>query len=133
MSKTWKAVELRVAKLFGSTRNPLSGRNGKQSASDSLHPRLFIETKHRKKQTLWTLFDGTRALAKKEGKTPVLAIAEHNRPGVLVCVHQNDVDALVVERLLQKPELFYEAQAAVMEESGDLANGEYGDGLDNHA
>ncbi len=119
MSKTWKAVERRVAALFGSTRNPLSGRNGKQTASDSLHPRLFVETKHRKKQSLWTLFDGTRKLAKKECKIPVLAIAEHNRPGVLVCVHQDDLDKLVVERLLQKPELFYEAQAMAMEESGD--------------
>jgi hypothetical protein len=49
MGKTWKAVERRVARFFGSERTPMSGGNSKHTRSDSLHPRLYIEVKSRKK------------------------------------------------------------------------------------
>ena len=48
MDKTWKVFEREVARFFGSTRTPLSGGNGKQTRSDTLHPVLFIECKYRK-------------------------------------------------------------------------------------
>lgn len=46
MNKTWKSVELRLAKMFGVRRTPLSGGNSAHTRSDTLHPRLFIELKH---------------------------------------------------------------------------------------
>lgn len=72
--KTWKAAERRVAKLFGTQRNPLSGRNSKHTASDSLHPRLFIETKYSKRFALVNVYKKAKELARKEGKLPVLIL-----------------------------------------------------------
>lgn len=46
MTKTWKAVEGRIAKIFHSTRTPLSGSNSKHTMSDTLHKELYIEIKH---------------------------------------------------------------------------------------
>ena len=46
MYKTWKSVELRLAKMFGVRRTPLSGGNSAHTRSDTLHPTLFIELKH---------------------------------------------------------------------------------------
>lgn len=45
-SKRWKAVEGELAKMFGSTRTPLSGGNSKHTRSDTLHKRYFVEIKH---------------------------------------------------------------------------------------
>lgn len=47
-TKTWKTVELRIAKDFGTDRTPLSGINSKHTGSDTLHDKLFIEVKHGK-------------------------------------------------------------------------------------
>ena len=77
--KVWKAAERRVAALFGVTRTPLSGGNGKQTRSDTLHPRLFIETKYRKYFANVTLFLETAALAVAEKKMPVLVLVEKAR------------------------------------------------------
>lgn len=77
--KTWKAVELRVAKFLGTERNPLSGGNSKHTRSDSLHPRIFVETKHGGGcPASWSgivkLFLATEVLAKKEGKTALVVL-----------------------------------------------------------
>ena len=88
---TWKKFEGRVARLFGSTRAPLSGINGGVTASDSLSPDFFIEVKMRKRHALWSLFDDTREKAKKEGKVPVIAVGETNRKGALICIHSDDL------------------------------------------
>lgn len=71
-SSRWKGIELEVAKMFKTRRNPLSGGNGKHTRSDSLHPYLFIECKHGKTQKMTTLEAKTWELAKKEGKEPVI-------------------------------------------------------------
>ncbi len=42
---TWKGFERRVAKYFSITRTPSSGPNSKISASDSLHPKIYSESK----------------------------------------------------------------------------------------
>ena len=89
--KWWKAVERRVAKYFGTERTPLSGGNGKQTRSDTLHERLFIETKARKKHTVISLWDETAEKAKKEGKIPVIALCEKGRPGFWVMTHSDDL------------------------------------------
>jgi hypothetical protein len=94
---TWKAVERRAAAIWHSRRAPLSGSNGGQTASDSLHPRLFLEVKLRERSAVRTLFDSTAALAKKEGKTPVLMLADKRRPGFLVVFHSDDLPTIVDE------------------------------------
>ena len=88
---TWKKFEARVARMFGTTRAPLSGINGGVTASDSLSPDFFIEVKMRKRHALWSLFDDTRAKAKKENKVPVIAVGETNRRGALICIHSDDL------------------------------------------
>ena len=90
---TWKNAERRVAALFGSLRNRLSGSSGRkdESESDTKHPRLFIEVKYREKHAVRTLFDETAAKAKGEGKTPVVALVDKGKPGFLLCVHCDDL------------------------------------------
>ena len=91
--RTWQKAEGRAAALFGARRAVLSGSSGRDDASrsDSTHPTLFIETKLRETHAARTLWDGTKALARKEGKTPVLMLADKGRPGFLVCVHSDDL------------------------------------------
>ena len=117
---TWKKFEQRIADLFNSVRAPLSGRNGKVTASDSLHPRLFIECKLREHHTVYSLWKATKKISSGEGKSPVLALQEKSHPGALIVCHTDDLDAVVVERMAANPELFYRAQSLVMEKSGAL-------------
>lgn len=86
-----------MAAYFGCRRQRCSGSSGieGQSCSDSTHPTLFIETKHRKRHTTRALHDATKALARKEDKTPVLCLADHGRPGFLIVVHCDDLAALI--------------------------------------
>lgn len=57
MSKTWKSVELRLARMFGTNRTPLSGGNSRHTRSDTLHPRLFIELKHGNSSAITTMWE----------------------------------------------------------------------------
>lgn len=95
MAKSWKKVEARIAKMFGSTRTPLSGGNSKHTRSDSLSPHFFIETKSRKKDAAYALYLKTRPLARKEGKPPMLALCLNNHPGALICVHSDDLQTFI--------------------------------------
>jgi len=45
-----------------------------------------------------SLWDKTNKLAKKEGKTPVIALCEKERPGFWVMVHSSDLDKLITEK-----------------------------------
>ena len=92
--KTWKARERQVAGYFNTNRTPLSGGSSRHTRSDSLHNELFIECKLRAKHTAISLWDDTAKLAKEEGKTPVIALCEKNRPGFWVMVHSNDLNKL---------------------------------------
>lgn len=94
----WKKGESRVARFFGSERTPLSGGNSKITRSDSLHPRLYIETKMRVRHSVVTLWDDTRKKAMKEGKIPVVCLKEKNRGGTWILVHSSDLDKIVEER-----------------------------------
>ena len=101
--KAWKAFERRVASWFGAAgRTPLSGGNSKHTRSDTLHDTLFIEAKQRKRHTAVALWDDTAKLAKKEGKLPVVCLAEKNRPGFWVLVHSSDLTAVANQRLLAR-------------------------------
>ena len=50
--------------------------------------------KLKKKHSVISLWDETAELAKKEGKTPVIALCEKNRPGFWVMVHSSDLNKL---------------------------------------
>ena len=84
--------------------------------SDSNHPRLFIESKYRERHAVRTLYDGTKALAKKEGKAPVLALFDKGRSGFLLCIHGDDFPTVAAEFSLASPELFAQAVRRVRPE-----------------
>ena len=98
-TKTWKAIEGYIAKLFGSTRTPLSGGNGKQTRSDTLHPRIFIELKYGRQSAWIKLFQETAELADREGKFPIVVlVAKGDRtPYVLA-----PLDELYLAKLLEE-------------------------------
>jgi hypothetical protein len=102
VKKTWKAVEQRVCKFFGTRRNPLSGGNGKHTRSDSLHPLLFIETKYRKAHTAVKLWRETKALADKEDKIPIVVLVEKGKRGLFFLIHSDDLVAVANQRQLAK-------------------------------
>jgi hypothetical protein len=120
-SRTWKKAESRVAALFGARRQPLSGSSGRDdlTSSDSTHPRLFIEAKYRERHTVRTLYDETKTLARKEGKTPVLALIDKNRPGFLLCVHCEDMPTVAKEFLALSGEGSGQSSFPLISEGGD--------------
>ena len=101
--KTWKARERQAARYFGCPdRNPLSGRNSKHTASDTLHHCLFIEHKHRKRHAIVRLWYRVKALALKENKIAVVTLSEHGKPGLWVMCHSSDLNAVATQRWLAK-------------------------------
>lgn len=93
--RTWKQRETDVALFFKGKRTPLSGGNSKITRSDVIHDVLFIECKLKKKHSVVSLWDKTKKLAKQEGKTPVVALCEKERPGFWVMVHSSDLSKLI--------------------------------------
>lgn len=96
---TWKKAEGRAAAIFGTRRKPLSGSSGRddQTASDSMHAALFIETKYRGRSAVRTLWEDTQAKANKERKTPVVALFDKRKPGALLVVHEADLPTIAAE------------------------------------
>jgi hypothetical protein len=96
---TWKRRERDAANLFGSRRKVLSGSSGRddETRSDSVHPRLFIETKLRASSATRSLWEATRTLARREGKTPVLMLYGKGKVGALVVCHEDDLAAVAAE------------------------------------
>lgn len=74
--RLWKAAERRVAKLIGTERTPLSGGNGKQTRSDTLHPDFFVEHKARKRHALLAVLRDAEAKGKLEGKLGIVTLTE---------------------------------------------------------
>lgn len=72
MVKTWKDVELRYAKLFGTLRNALSGGNSHHTRSDTLHTEFYLEIKHGLQCRPTSLWQDTISKAKLEHKIPML-------------------------------------------------------------
>ena len=87
---TWKTAERRIANFFNTTRTPLSGGNGKQTRSDTLHPGIFVEAKLRVKHAAVSLWRETKTLATKENKIPVICLSEKHKPGFWVMCHSDD-------------------------------------------
>lgn len=97
-TKTWKSREKQVADYFGTKRTPLSGGNSGHTRSDTLHEKLFIEEKHRKRYAIVTLWDNTNKLAKKEKKIPVVAVSVHGRHGFWLLIKDKDLERVAEER-----------------------------------
>lgn len=96
---TWKRRERDAARLFGASRQPGSGSCGdpSRSRSDSTHETLYIETKLRASSSVRTLWEGTAALARREGKTPLLMLYAKGRSGGLVVCHETHLAAVAAE------------------------------------
>ena len=93
--RSWKKAERRIASYLGTTRTPLSGGNGKQTRSDTLHPAIFVEIKQKQRHTTYTLYRNTKALARKERKVPLVVLDEIRAPGQLLVIHSADMPALI--------------------------------------
>ena len=114
---TWKAAERRVATLFGTLRQRLSGSSGRadETAADTKHPRLFIEVKYRDSHAVRGLYDKTAKLAKKEGKLPLVALVDKGKPGFIICLHVDHLPAIASEvahcqQSIDSNEGFYEEE-----------------------
>lgn len=96
---TWKAAERRAARSLGAERQVGSGSGGRadQTRSDSTSKRLFLETKLRQKTAVRKLFDQTAELARREGKTPLLAIFDKGRQGFLLVLRPEDLEVVAAE------------------------------------
>lgn len=79
----WKRFERAIARSLGVERTPLSGSSSRITASDTLHPRLFVECKYRTDMFIARAFRLTRARAKEERKIPVMALKARGSPGGL--------------------------------------------------
>lgn len=114
--KTWKQRERKAALAIGAKRNVGSGSMGRadKSRSDSTHGMIFLECKHRKKHSAVTLWDDTKAKAAKEGKTPIVSLTEHKRPGCWYVVRDCDVP-LLAEILAEAARKAAEIEAARLE------------------
>jgi hypothetical protein len=93
--KSWKADERKVARFFGTVRNPLSGINSRHTGSDTLDKDLFIENKRRKAHAMMTLLRDTAEQAKPERKLPVVCLTEHGRQGFGILIWSEDMDEFI--------------------------------------
>ena len=96
---TWKRAEAQHRRAdWGAAAGAVgSAGRGDATRSDTTHARLFVEVKRRDRQTARTLFDATKALARKEGKVPILALVDKGRPGFLVVIHADDLAEVAAE------------------------------------
>jgi len=94
--KAWKQFERRAAALLGGIRNAYSGANPHmtETAADVKHPYLFCECKYRARHSVVKLWDTVHDKALKESKIPILALAEHGRPGCWLLVYSGDLQRL---------------------------------------
>lgn len=113
-NKSWKQAERRIAKYLGTTRTPLSGGNGKQTRSDTLHPLIFVEIKQKRRHTTYTLYRNTKALARKEKKVPLVVLDEVRAPGQLFVVHDSDMPALIAALIKSNPRCRTAAKKALL-------------------
>ena len=115
----WKFAEDRFAALFNTKRRPLSGSlsfhnktffrgQKKERGDDSLHERLWLESKYGSQAPVvthaWDLWDKakTQCDAETEGKLyPVLGLQRSSRHGIIVCVHSSHLEKLSIEYLTQ--------------------------------
>lgn len=96
--KAWKADERKVAKFFGTVRNPLSGSASRHTGSDSLHEILFIDNKREQIHSIVNLWKKIQLKAKLEGgKIPILTLTQPKQVGFWIVVHSDDLLAVAEE------------------------------------
>lgn len=88
--RTWQKREQHIAEDHGTVRTPGSGSTSRHTSSDTLHPRLYIESKLRAILPFRELFMDTREKAKKEGKIPVIVLCEKGSPIKAVMLDYDD-------------------------------------------
>lgn len=76
--KVWKQAERRIARLFNTTRTPLSGGSSRHTRSDILHDNLYVEVKYRRNFSPVRWWKEAEERSKKENKFPVLALVQKN-------------------------------------------------------
>lgn len=122
---TWKKTERRVARFFGAERNPLSGGNSKQTRSDSLHKKLFIETKHNKDPTVWKQY---KEIEEDIDDIPILILRENNDSREMVCIHKDYFDKIASneENNIEEKEKTRKSMAiwTLYDKTKDMANAE---------
>lgn len=84
--KSWKALELKIAKDLGTNRTPLSGFLSRITSGDVIHDTLYVEVKQRASFSVVALFNKTKLLASKEGRLPVLVLKEKGRHGEVAVI-----------------------------------------------
>jgi hypothetical protein len=99
--KVWKQTERRIAKKINSERTPLSGGSSRHTLSDTLHEKLFIESKYRKKIPFLKTFNETKILAKKESKIPMVVFKQKSQRGEIVMMDFDDFLGLIDEEKIQ--------------------------------
>ena len=92
---TWKKLELKVAKMLGGQRNPLSGSASKHTSGDIIHDKFYVECKYRAKFAVVSLFKEVEEKAKAENKVPLLVLKQKNLRGELVVLRLEDFVKLV--------------------------------------
>jgi len=98
--KVFKKFERQVAKDFDTQRTPLSGSASMHTMSDTLSKEYYIEAKYRKNQWICNLWKETAALAKKEGKKPLIALKSKEFKGYLIVMHSSAFNQLKKENTL---------------------------------
>ncbi len=88
--RSWKALERRIASQFNTMRTPLSGSNSRQTSSDTLSDKYYIEVKERARLPFWDAYLKARGLAQKEGKRPLLAFHKKGYKGTIVMLTLED-------------------------------------------
>lgn len=79
MSPAWKHAERRVAVILDGKRVPLSGGAAYTTGADVDLDEVFVEVKYRKRFAVITTWESVKARALKEGKEPLLVLAQRGR------------------------------------------------------
>lgn len=96
--KTWKRRERAVCARFGTTRQPVSGRQSDRGGDDGQHPRLHLQVKHGRQNTReFALFDIASAVAEGNNKVPVIVYTAPRRSEILVLCRIEDLDKVAKE------------------------------------
>lgn len=101
---TWKAVELRIAKMIGGERVPITGRI-RGSAPDIEHDKLSVEVKHRKQLPGWLKDAMDQAVKSIKGdRTPVVILHEcgKNHKNDFMVFRLGDFTSMTADEFLAK-------------------------------
>jgi len=95
--KFWKKSERRLARMFGTSRTPLSGFGSRHTRGDILSDTLYVEHKVRKKMFFKKLLEDTERKAKSEGKIPIIVVRERGSPRWMAFLNLADIPNVAEE------------------------------------